>query len=71
MIYPEFVDNNGNIIIEGRVPRSGIAKMWILMPEMFEYHKAHIKVGQKGFFHEGPRKTGDCEIIEIVGLMDL
>jgi len=71
MIYPEFEDSDGNIRVKGHVPREGIAKMWILMPEMFDYHKSRIKVGQKGHFHEGARKTAFCEIIEVTGLKDL
>ena len=71
MIVPEFLDENGNIIQEGMILREGIANMWIVNPEMFSYHKERIKVGQKGYFHEGPRKTADCEIIEIIGLKEL
>jgi len=70
MIHPEFEDSEGNII-EGQVPQEGIAKMWILVPKMFDYHKERIKVGQLGYFHEGARKTAICEIIEIKGLKDL
>lgn len=71
MIYPEFEDSDGNMIVEGQVPREGIAKMWILMPEMFNYHKSRIKVGLKGYFHEGSRKTAICEIIAVTGLNKL
>ncbi|MCJ8289986.1 MAG: hypothetical protein HRT58_10010 [Crocinitomicaceae bacterium] len=71
MIYPEFEDLEGEMIVEGQIYREGIAKMWILMPDMFEYHKKRIKVGQKGYFHEGARKTAICEIIEITGLTNL
>jgi hypothetical protein len=71
MIYPEFEDSLGNIIIEGSVPRAGVAKMWILVPEMFDYHKSRIRIGKLGYFHEGARKTAICEIIEIGGLKNL
>ncbi len=71
MIYPEFQNEQGESIKEGLVLREGVAKMWIAMPEMFEYHKTKIEVGQKGFFLEGAKRTGECEIIEITGLNDL
>ncbi|AEA44665.1 hypothetical protein [Fluviicola taffensis] len=71
MIYPEFLDNHGNPIEQGVILREGFAKMWILNPEMFDYHKSHISVGQKGFFHEGVIKTAKCEITEINGLLEL
>lgn len=71
MIYPEFQNEFGEPIKKGQVLREGIAKMWILLPQMFEYHKSKIKAGQKGFFYEGTKRTGSCEIIEITGLMDL
>ncbi len=71
MIYPEFADSEGNIILESQVPREGIAKMWILMPEMFEYHKSRIKVGQICFFMEGTKRIAEGEIIEITGLNNL
>jgi hypothetical protein len=68
MIHPEFENELGQIIQEGPVLPEGIAKMWIVVPEMINYHATRIKVGQKGSFHEGARKTAECEIIEIVGL---
>jgi hypothetical protein len=68
MIYPEFRDAQGNIIEKGEVPREGFAHMWIVMPAMFQYHKTRLKVGQKGFFHEGARRTAECEIMDITGL---
>ena len=71
MIYPEFENSDGNMIVEGHIPREGIAKMWILMPETFDYHKSRIKVGQKGHFHEGARITAVCEIIKVTGLSKL
>lgn len=72
MIWPEFEDENGKVIIENdhEVPAQGTAKMWILDPSMRDFHRETISVGLEGFFMEGPRRVAECEVIEIVGLMD-
>ncbi len=68
MIWPEFLDNDDNIILDKslRVPTSGKAKMWILNESLIELHKERIKIGLKGFFMEGPHKAAECEVIEVV-----
>ncbi|MTH17856.1 hypothetical protein [Flavobacterium sp. LC2016-01] len=68
MIWPEFLDNEGNIILDKslQVPTSGKAKMWILSESLIELHKGRIKIGLKAFFMEGRYKTAECEIIQIV-----
>ena len=70
MIWPEFEDDEGNLILENdrSVPAEGIARMWIIVPERRDYHKNKIQVGLKGFFKEGNLSTGECEVIEILGL---
>lgn len=72
MIYPEFEDENGNIIldIDARVPKSSTARMWILSKEFRDYHRERITIGTKAYFMEGARKTAECEIIEIIGLLE-
>lgn len=71
MIWPEFEDEHGSIITEKNnpVPATGIARMWILVPEMRNYHKDKIHIGLKGYFMEGERKVAECEVIEINGLL--
>ncbi len=71
MIWPEFEDNTGNIILESdiAVPVSGNARMWIIAAERRAYHRRRIHVGTKGNFMEGARKTAECTVIEILGLM--
>jgi len=71
MIWPEFEDDNGNIIMDTNQPikSQGIAKMWILMPPMRSYHKQKIKVGLKGYFMEGSRRVAECTIIQLIGLL--
>ena len=68
MIWPEFLDNDDNIILDKslRVPTSGKAKMWILNEALIELHKGRIKIGLKAFFMEGRHKTAECEVIQIV-----
>jgi hypothetical protein len=69
MIHPEFIDDNYNVILDTSIRLwSGKANMWILNPDFIAYHRERIKIGTKGFFMEGPIKTAECEVIEIIGL---
>ncbi|KJF42063.1 hypothetical protein [Draconibacterium sediminis] len=69
MIHPEFIDDNGNVILDKSLHSwTGKANMWILNTDFNEYHKRRIKLGLKGFFMEGAHRTAVCEVIEIVGL---
>jgi hypothetical protein len=67
MIWPEFEDENGEIINDGQVLKEGIARMWIISPEFREFHRKHIKIGTKGHLREG-KKIASCEVIEIIDL---
>jgi hypothetical protein len=66
MIWPEFIDENGSIILDDRVPvpSSGIANMWIINPELRFYHSDKITVGKIGYFMEGSRRVAECKVIE-------
>lgn len=70
MIYPEFEDENGQPITDLSVPVNpeGFARMWILNEDFIKYHQGKIKVGTKGYFMEGNRKVGECEVVELVTL---
>ena len=71
MIWPEFENDDGEIITdkEQDISEVGIARMWILVPEMRELiHKAKAKVGTKGYFMVGGKKIANAEIIKVVGL---
>ncbi|WP_316793743.1 hypothetical protein [Pedobacter frigoris] len=70
MIWPEFLDERGNVILEeqGSVPLSGIAQMWIINSETRNYHNDKIVLGLKGYFMEVPRRVAECEVIEIGNL---
>ncbi|WP_342084748.1 hypothetical protein [Dyadobacter sp. OTU695] len=66
MIWPEFEDENGRILDETEyAPMSGTARMWIVSNEFIPYHKEFLKVGTIGYFQEGGRKVGECEVIEL------
>ncbi|WP_338869239.1 hypothetical protein WBJ53_19620 [Spirosoma sp. SC4-14] len=69
MIYPEFEDEQGNLIEEGEVLKEGVARMWILNAKNRAYHRSRIKIGTVGYFREGSRSTGICEVVEIIGLL--
>ncbi len=70
IIWPEFLDLNGNVITDKsiRVDPDGKAIMWIMNEQFTEKHRVRIKIGQKGFFMEGSKKVAECEVIEVVSL---
>jgi hypothetical protein len=72
MIWPEFENMNGDVILQNdcSVPASGIARMWVIVPERRPYHTAKIKMGLIGYFMEGATKVAECEVIEVIGLLD-
>ena len=70
MICPEFEDEEGQLILDKSVPvpRSGTARMWILIPKMRLYHQDKIQVRSKGYLMEGPNRVAECMVIQIMGL---
>ena len=72
MIFPEFEDTEGNVILENDrpVPKEGTARMWIVDPERRPIHQARIKVGEVCFFREGHILSAKCEVIEIIALFE-
>jgi len=70
IIWPEFEDQQGNVIRENSQPvrSSGTARMWIITPQMRAYHRDKIRPGLNGYLMEGSRKVAECEVLEIVGL---
>lgn len=71
MIWPEFEDQLGNVILNDTVPvpKTGTALMWIINDERRIYHRDKIEVGTKGYFREGSTVSAVCEVIEIIGLL--
>lgn len=70
MIWPEFIDQQGNIVTRTDQPvsTSGRAQMWIVNNEMREFHQMRIRIGLEGFFMEGGRRVAICHVTEIIGL---
>ena len=71
MIWPEFLDSNGNVITEKNVPvpASGKARMWIINDSLRKYHQDKIKLGLKCNGHEGGTVVAKYVVSNIVGLM--
>ena len=72
MIWPEFENEKGEVILENDkpVPESGTARMMILIPKGRKIHQQRIKIGTKGYFKEGPKSTGECEVIDILAMFE-
>lgn len=70
MIYPEFLDANGEVIQDKvRVPISGRATMWILNPDLRrEVHRVRIAEGTRGYFMEGGRRVAEAVVTKVLGL---
>ncbi|MCC8411059.1 hypothetical protein LJ707_19115 [Mucilaginibacter sp. UR6-1] len=70
IIYPEFEDENGYIILKDNIPVPcvGTALMWIINPESIPFHQEKIQIGTKGFFREGDNIIAECEVIEVIDL---
>jgi hypothetical protein len=70
MIWPEFENEESDIIIENNIPikLSGTARMWIITDKFINHHKGKIVVGTKGFFKEGFKSVAECEVIELLNI---
>lgn len=73
MIWPEFLNENKSLIMDTcvPVPIEGLAQMWIIDPSMRQIHKTRVHIGTKGYFVEGMRKVAECEVIELVDLINI
>lgn len=68
-IWPEFVSIDGTVLPEDQpVPAEGAADMYVLNDELRAEHSRRIRLGTKGFFVEGARRTATCEVVEVLGL---
>lgn len=72
MIYPEFLDKEGNVILEkGKsVDKKGSAYMFVLIEELRAKHVGHIVPGLEAYFMEGTRKVAKCTVTKILSLHD-
>lgn len=68
MIWPEFIDENGDSIDTG-VPLTGKlkARIHIVVKEMMEFHSGRISVGTKFFSMEGPKKVAKGVVTKVTG----
>lgn len=64
MIWPEFEDEKGNVILEKdkSVSAAGIARMWILIPEGRGYHLDKIMIGLKDILWKAPGKSQNVKL---------
>ena len=67
MVWPEFLDPDGQVVPNGPFSPVGQANMFICNPERRDFHHPHIRPGVRGFFLEG-RPVGVCEVTEVLGL---
>ena len=69
-IWPEFLSADGVVLPEDgrRVPAAGLADMYILNGDLRPEHARRIRVGTRGFFVEGPKKTAVCEVVAVLDL---
>jgi hypothetical protein len=71
MIWPEFLDQDGNVILDKRVSlaESGTATMWIGFPEArANVHRKRIKTGIIGYWVVGSRKIARVMVTKVIGL---
>ena len=69
MIHPEFVTEDGSVRAEGApVPWTGVARMWILNPQMRIKHHERICEGVNGYFMEGSRRVELAAVTKVLGL---
>ena len=71
-IWPEFLAANLEALPEDEqpVPVEGLADMYILNDDLRAEHARRIRVGTKGYFVEGPKKTAFCEVVDLLSLSD-
>ena len=71
MIWPVFLDPNGEFVTEGsEVPISGKAQMMIVDKELRRsLHRGRVRLGVKGFFVEGLKKVAEATVVRVVDLL--
>ena len=71
MIWPEILDNSGNIVIDltpGIMAPKGKANMWVVNDKFRPYHAERIAVGIKGYWVRGSFRLAKVTVIEIGSL---
>lgn len=67
MVYPEFLDPDGKMIPNGPFAPVGQAAMFCLSTSGQTSHHPYIRPGVRGYFVEGARRVGVCEVVEVLG----
>lgn len=72
-IWPEFLSTSGVALPEDdqRVPAEGLADMYILSSDLRADHARRIRIGTRGYFVEGPKKTAACEVVAVLELANV
>jgi len=67
MIWPEFLDNNGNVILdtETPIPDQGKAHMWVIVDEKRDYHRKRLCLGMKGYLMVGSHRIANVVVTDI------
>jgi hypothetical protein len=68
MIWPEMLLPSGGLAPAGPIPAQGLADMFIIYPQYRAFHRLHLRPGVRGYFMEGNRRVGVCEVVEVLGL---
>jgi hypothetical protein len=68
MIWPEFLGLDGEVLPPGQIPDLGQANMFCVNKDSHTFHRQHIQPGVRGYFVEGARRMGVCEVVEVLGL---
>ena len=68
MIWPEFLAPDGKVLPPGPLPAFGQANMFCLTAGPQLLHRQYIRPGVRGYFVEGSRRVGVCEVVEALRL---
>ncbi|MEM9186335.1 MAG: hypothetical protein AAGB00_07565 [Planctomycetota bacterium] len=67
-IWPEFLNQAGELLVDEFAPTTGRATMWIPNPKLRSQHQDKLFVGAHGFMSEGPRPSVECTVVEVLSL---
>jgi hypothetical protein len=68
MIWPEFLGLDGEVLPLGQIPDLGQANMFCVNTDSHTFHRQHIRPGGRGYFVEGSRRMGVCEVVDVLKL---
>lgn len=68
MIWPEIINEYGQVLPEGEIPMKGRALMFVVLASRRPFHFSRIAKGTRGYFVEGARKVAVCTVTKVIGL---